>query len=822
MSQLLEIISKTDKSPTIVNDKSNFVVVTYWWGRGNLNQNTARPCIAFYEDVIKKTQKYFINMINTVSKDLQKKDSIPGIIKNIFKSYKEDKRTYPYIQIISKTATSYMNSIYEYCGVDNRLPENEKDEKALDVLEKYKKNGKTPQNFEFKNKKYVENILFMVIKYAMLINETEIIQLYLINNQIKELEDDFVSKKLQGDNELKDLKIKVKELQDKKNAINNQIKSNLRIKKIHDVDTGFSDTVYNNTNIFDILNIELRYLNPLKFEEMIEQWENACRNMNCNFLSVEYPEFAQPGGYQMAINAKPLFIKKALELCKDKERDRGVLYIDGDMYIRKYPMIFDLHDVDFMARGWWIDPRSSWKMNESITYDPYTFETSGGTMFFSQSRESKILIQKWIDESAKPYNNGKADDRILSLVFNTNKFLCNMKIIQLPIEYLWLSLDYDERLLHELYDYDKTKMVETIFIEHPECLTSEDTAAGAGASSDRTPKFYSFLENLNPVSEQFHEYIFFPDKEMVTSLESYLDYMKQASYFDDGNEILIQKGFIDKLNPKDNEAPLYVIDYDKHYGTNKYVSEPDLTINQVAEINFNRAEQMNIEGLNLITDKENDNIIEIQNADNSINDAKLVSLIIKLLQQGKYVIYNPVSKPGYNSLYYDSLKSKIDIYNSLEFVFVPEITSYDFSDFFKPKIQINMPMFFSPKNDMLIKFLCMFLSLDDFSNYINYGSYEFISRIRIGYLFPSKKNKLSENKNDVPTTVFNSISGGSNANDKLDEYISNYEQGLQEMYNKSMTGGIKKLHKKTYKKRNLQPFKKRLSQKKRSKRLNQN
>ena len=224
MSQLLEIISKTDKSPTIVNDKSNFVVVTYWWGRGNLNQNTARPCIAFYEDVIKKTQKYFINMINTVSKDLQKKDSIPGIIKNIFKSYKQDKRTYPYIQIISKTATSYMNSIYEYCGVDNRLSENEKDEKALDVLEKYKKTGKTPENFEFKNKKLVENILFMVIKYAMLINETEIIQLYLINNQIKELEDDFVSKKLQGDNELKDLKIKVKELQDKKNAINNQIK----------------------------------------------------------------------------------------------------------------------------------------------------------------------------------------------------------------------------------------------------------------------------------------------------------------------------------------------------------------------------------------------------------------------------------------------------------------------------------------------------------------------------------------------------------------------------------------------------------------------
>ena len=30
--------------PNIINPKSNFVVITYWWGRGNLNKNTQRPC----------------------------------------------------------------------------------------------------------------------------------------------------------------------------------------------------------------------------------------------------------------------------------------------------------------------------------------------------------------------------------------------------------------------------------------------------------------------------------------------------------------------------------------------------------------------------------------------------------------------------------------------------------------------------------------------------------------------------------------------------------------------------------------------------------
>lgn len=780
MSQLVQIINNTVKTPTIVNDTSNFVVVTYWWGRNNLNQNTARPCIAFYEDLIRKVIKFFIDMINTVTKDIQNKDAIPVIITNILKGYKEDKKTLPYVRLISRNATSYMNSIYEYCNIDNRLTEQEKNEKALAILEKLKSTGKTPQDFEFKDRTYVENILFLIIKYVILSNETEIIQLYLINDEILKLQKQFVETREQ-EQDYSMLKSQIKEIQDKKNSINNKIKANLRVKKNHDESTGFSDPKYNNTNIFDILNMELRYLNPLTFEQMIDKWENACRIMNCNFLSVEYPEFAQPGGYQMAINAKPLFIKKALELCGN----RGVLYIDGDMYIRKYPGIFDMKDVDFMARGWWIDPRSSWKMDESITYDPYTFETSGGTMFFSQSHESKILADKWITESAKPYNVGKADDRILSLIFNTNKFLCNMKIIQLPIEYLWLTLDYDERLLELLYDYDVTRMTETIFIEHPECLTSEDTAAGAGASNDRTPKFYSFLENLNAVSELFHEYIFFPDKEMTNAFKSYLDYMKNVTYLDDGNEELVKKGFVDKLNPTNNEQPLYIINYDDRYGNKKYVSDPEITINQVADINLEKAQNMNIEGLNLIA--AGDNMVEIQNTDNSINDAKMIALIIKLLNQGKYVIYNPVNKPGYDARYYDTLKSKLELYKSLEFVFVPEIKSYDFGDFFKPSIKTNMPMLFGPGNDILVKSLSMFLSLDDLSEYINNGSYEIMSRLRVGYIFPSK--------NIQP--LGNQITSGGG----LNEYMDDYENGLEDMYGNKMTGGIKKKHKKTYRRK---------------------
>ena len=110
---------------------------------------------------------------------------------------------------------------------------------------------------------------------------------------------------------------------------------------------------------------------------------------------------------------------------------RSVLYIDGDMTIRKYPGIFDMKNIDFMARGWYVDPRASWNLDNSITYDPYDFETSGGIMFFSSSEAANKFLELWIIKSDKSINDGIADDRVLSLVFNT-KAVLTVCIIQCP------------------------------------------------------------------------------------------------------------------------------------------------------------------------------------------------------------------------------------------------------------------------------------------------------------------------------------------------------------------------------------------------------
>ena len=56
-NNLKNIVESVDKKPTIVNPDSKFVVVTYWWGHGNVNNNIARPCISFYEDFINRYRK---------------------------------------------------------------------------------------------------------------------------------------------------------------------------------------------------------------------------------------------------------------------------------------------------------------------------------------------------------------------------------------------------------------------------------------------------------------------------------------------------------------------------------------------------------------------------------------------------------------------------------------------------------------------------------------------------------------------------------------------------------------------------------------------
>ena len=764
MDELTRIIENVNMKPIIVNPKSNFVVITYWWGRDNQNRNTARPCISYYEDIMNVLKNLCIKTYKF--NKLKSGDNLVNLVLNNGTHFSN---TVKYLSVV------YLNSVREYLKM---LPidypsftqplsgkytykNTKKDWEMIKIIETLKLEGKTPQEYTYRNLEECMETFRPILILMLIFMEPFIQQFIDLNLQIGRLKNEMRRTPSANTTRRKQIHTEIIQINTKNGTLTTQMLLQMKRPKSHDeimnhnYTTLLKDTfinTYDNISIHQMLDHSFRFINSLSFDDMILQWQRECERNNCNHMAVEFPEFVGPGGYQMAINAKPLFIRKALQVIReqqsqedivpnellhpvddqgvcrwidpDRKLPRSIVYIDGDMYIRQYPAIFDMVDVDYMARGWWCDPRASTRVLESITYDPYTFETSGGIMYFSQSAESMDLLNTWIKITESPSQAGKADDRLISLIFNTKKLLLQMKVIQLPVEYLWLSLSYDmltlERSDHSGEPVDDLK---DIYVEHPECLTSEDTAAGSGASSSRQPKFYDYLEeNIDPVSEQFNEFIMFPNKEIAKGFEKYLTFMKGAHYMwcncpaeefpacgcnDKFENFLAPMSDDERIEgyKEENEQPLYIVDYKHRYGNIKYPYnysenyDTGITYNHVADQNLERIVEIDLNWYKLDI---NADIVEITDVKlftdkktGKVNHTYILCTIIKLLCMGKRVIYRPKDMDGYNEQYNQLLLEKNIPDNNNEFIFVPKLEPKKSTNFmFKPGIYTNQVIMF--------------------------------------------------------------------------------------------------------------------------------
>jgi hypothetical protein len=441
-----DIMDSVPMTPNLtVNPNSKFVVATYWWGRGNMNKNTQRPCVG----------------------DLQEQ-------------FKED-----LVQDLEDSDEDFQDLMAQRDSLRQQLRQN-------------------PESEDIKKK----------------LHET--------NKRLIKYQEDFFNSD------------RIKSLVNTKPAE--------MFKKEREAGKG---------------------RDPILFEQMMKIWEDRCKQMNCNYMAVEYPfqpkvvvNGVEVNQYQYAINAKPYFIKKALEVCQG----RGVLYIDGDMFVNKYPELFDIDGVDFMARGWNMDPRSSAEFLEGLCFDPYSFETSGGTMFFANTPKSHAILDRWIEEASKAIHDKKADDRVLSMFFTQENWTQRASVLPLPIEYLWLTDMYEQQrsIMHGYADACDA------IIEHPACLTSEDTAT-AGTTTTRTPEGYDKIIYDNQKCETyggvFYEYIFFPTERMVSSFGPYLQYLRKA------------------FNQKTRE-PLYkVVSFADQYGEFNSIADANLDKASAVQVN---------------------------------------------------------------------------------------------------------------------------------------------------------------------------------------------------------------------------------------------
>ena len=457
--------------------------------------------------------------------------------------------------------------------------------------------------------------------------------------------------------------------------------------------------------------------NAIRYDQMIDKWIASCVAAKCNYMVAEYPQFAKPGKYQMAINAKPLFIQKALEATGQ----RAVVYIDGDMIVNKYPAIFDMDNVDYMARGWNVDPRSTSTYLDNMCFDPYIFETSGGTMYFANSKPAKTLLTEWAKMSTKPTMQGKADDRILSILVTLKRSLALLtNIVQLPIEYLWLTQAYeiDDGTYMRPRDWSRSAIV----ISHPECLTGEEKATEQGAANNRNPNLYSELVEDQVECKThggiFYESIFFPSKAMVQTYQPYLRFLSRAVLYNDEGE-----------NGEPEPIPAMYVEPYYIKGTKQLNYGP-----YNAAVAANESRCAALAGALKVDPRKKKTVMVYEDAqtvlsgeDVRVVPTDVVPVILAILDRGCHVFYQPRNANNVAGA------SKNIFTSGAEFLAV-STSDNDLRPAFHP----NSPMFFKSDVPILRAMLAMCSGdMRNMSDVFN-SSYIFMSRIRCKWIIPQR------------------------------------------------------------------------------------
>ena len=462
---------------------------------------------------------------------------------------------------------------------------------------------------------------------------------------------------------------------------------------------------------------------PVLFEKMIDTWEKTCISKNCNYFAQEYPEFAVPGGYQLAINAKPLFIKKVLDTLRDIGReDISVVYIDGDMTVNKYPHIFDMKNVDYMGRGWNIDPRSNMHYKTRPCFDPFTFETSGGIMYFGNNDNGRALLTMWSKWCFMQKFQGKADDRILSMLINSKQLYISMNILQLPIEYLWLTDAYEPLDRRDDYLNKKHYSRNDILFEHPACLTTEESARDQGAAANRQPAHYAELvENqIDCYTEGgiLYEFIVFDTYNQAREWKKYLQYLSS----DDAS--------LGKYKDGESILPYYIRSYKSGYNNkNKFVEENTETLKKIISYLKQNANISKYDLFYVVYNSEksevNDDHIYIRKKDH------IILYIIALLAMKKMVIFMPKMSSNKSLKYILKNKNKYEI-----------ICSINNDNLNYPIINENEPIYFNCTSEKVIKLLRMSENIIEFNKLLKSCAL-YIQLIRCYFImnFTNSRNK---------------------------------------------------------------------------------
>jgi hypothetical protein len=230
------------------------------------------------------------------------------------------------------------------------------------------------------------------------------------------------------------------------------------------------------------------------YGELTERLIKQCNKFNMNYY-VEIFDI-KDGNYQELINYKPNFILNTIQ-----KFDKPVLYTDADMYPLQYLHLFDQTHFDCMLLNWNTDIET---IKENITavdicYNDLVLNTSGGTMWWSNSLQSQNTLKIW--DLLSTNNKTKADDRVLDMVFTSTKSINNLKCYWFPNNYIYLNDKLNGQGNH------LRKYMGQPLIIHPEDITSEELAvqtSNYNKKIKRQPIDYFFSKNRDPESRDWY------------------------------------------------------------------------------------------------------------------------------------------------------------------------------------------------------------------------------------------------------------------------------------------------------------------------------
>ena len=256
----------------------------------------------------------------------------------------------------------------------------------------------------------------------------------------------------------------------------------------------------------------ITFRNKKTYGELTERFIDQCKKLKINYYVEIYD--AKDGNYQDLINYKPNFILGTIE----KFKTFPVLYTDADMYITRYPEIFDQTYFDCMLYSWYsqiADFYQDYLDDSKVCYNNFKPRASGGTMWWGTSIQSRNALKIW--DIVSQNNPGKSDDRVLDIVFNATNAMSNLKCYWLPNEFIYITdklNGFGANLKHRWY------LGEPVII-HPEDITSEEMAGTIASVANRHPADYFFSKSKGPNFDFSSERTSNPDDKKFKCFQNY-------------------------------------------------------------------------------------------------------------------------------------------------------------------------------------------------------------------------------------------------------------------------------------------------------------